>query len=74
MADFSKQDYASAMAHLEAGCIQKGIASINFHDGQAVMITLDKLRDLAEEAEKNGQERVLIFIQRGPIMNPGAPA
>jgi hypothetical protein len=68
MADISKSEYAAVIAELEAGCLQRGLASIKFYDGEAVMITAQKLEELAAEARKNGQDRVLIFIQTGPIM------
>lgn len=67
------EDYAVAMANLEAGCHRQGIASIKFRDGEMVMVSLKTLRELAAKAEASGQDRVMIFIANGPILE-GAKA
>lgn len=67
-------DYATAMAYLEAGCEQHGIASIKFKDGEMVMVSLEMLKQLAETATQKGQTRVLIFIATGPILKGGVQA
>jgi hypothetical protein len=74
MAPTSGSNYAEAMAHLEAGCAEKGVASIQFKDGEVVMMTIEMLKSLVATAESNGQERILIFIATGPIHKEGAQA
>ena len=69
-----KVDYANAMAILEAGCHQNGVASINFSDSEVLMISLEKLRELLASAEAKGQDRVMIFIQRGTTVDEGVKA
>lgn len=64
--DLGKKEYNMAMAHLEAGCTARGIASIKFKDGEMVMISLDMLKKLAQQVEKSGQTRAIIFIGTGP--------
>lgn len=64
----NETDYATAMAHLEAGCLKQGIASIKFKDGEMVMISLKTLKDLTSRAEQANQDRVMIFIATGPIL------
>ncbi len=59
------KEYSLALAHLEAGTIANGIASINFRDGEMVMISLEMLRKLAKQVEESGQGRAIIFIKRG---------
>ena len=57
--------YDLAMEYLEDVSTINGIASINFNDGQMVMITLDLLRKLTKQVEDSGTGRAIIFIGRG---------
>ena len=66
--DETEKQYSMAMAHLEAGVEQRGLASVKFKDGEMVMISLDLMRDLIKTAEEKGQDRVLMFIANGPEM------
>jgi DUF971 family protein len=64
--DDTEKKYTMAMAHLEAGVAERGLASVKFKDGEMVMLSLDLLRELISSAEEKGQDRVIVFIGVGP--------
>jgi hypothetical protein len=64
--EIDNKQYSTAMAHLESGCIANGIASVNFRDGEVVMISLEMLQTLVKQVQDNNQTRALIFISTGP--------
>ena len=58
----SEENANHALAILTAQCEANGIASIQADDGQIFMISRAKLLELLDTADKNGKDRVILFV------------
>jgi hypothetical protein len=60
-------DTTDVSAIIDAELDRNGVSVVRVSDGHVFTFTLAALHQLAASAEAKGSERVMLFVQRGPV-------